>query len=333
MFTAAGFVVEQISGMPLKDFMKARIFEPLGMNDTTVTIAGIRDSANHATPYKKYLGQVVPTTWLTFDGMPGAGGVNSTVKDMAPWVAVQMNGGAYKGTRIISEKTLAEIHRPRVVVPPMGKEYYNPAQPLTAYAFGWDVSPYRGHLCLNHSGGTDGFASYLTFLPDEKLGMMLFINRENCPFHFAMAAQLYDHALGVTETQDWPAFYFARQAKMQQETLDASAKIVKARDSAAQPTHALDAFVGVYNHPGYGDMTVALRDGALRLLYNGCDFALTHNNRDTFEFVFEQTDPVSIMTLTFRTDRYGAVDGLETPSFEPALDTPMVFGRVKAEEK
>ena len=328
MYAAAAYAAEQIAGMPFRDFLRTRIFEPLGMSDTTCELAGLRDAPNTAKPYKKQQDALVQAAYLNFDGMAGAGAINSTVADMAAWLAVNINGGAHKDVRILSEKTLAEIHTPRTVVPALPYGFV-PQKPLAAYAFGWNAEPYRGRLALCHSGLTSGYSSYMTFMPAEKLGIVLLMNLHHSPFHFAAAAELFDHILGGGDGTDWFAFYEARKHAMLRPQMEQNARVESARRPEARPTRPLEAFAGLYRHAGYGALSVGLGADGLLLRYNGMSAVLRHSHDDTFDFVFAPDEPPNLLTASFHTPRGGETQTVAIP-FEPSLTEPIVFERVSA---
>ncbi|MBQ6662401.1 MAG: serine hydrolase [Firmicutes bacterium] len=329
-YTLAGYIIEKISGMPFKDFLTENIFKPLGMENSGCTIAALRDAKNGAKPHKIKNGEIVPEHFLSFDGMAGAGGSCSTVHDMAKWIACNMNEGEYKGTRIVKAETMREIKTPRVVVPEMEEEK-NDAMPLCCYAFGWNVQPYRGHRMLNHSGGTDGFAINLAYLPDEKVGLMLYSNRWGSIAPFAVTNMLFDFLLGEGEETDWFSFYQKMRDKWQKQVDKENRAFIKARDPQA-PTRPLKDYVGTYNHKSYGDFRIVLQKGGLRLKYNGLDIPLTPNHYDTFECPYEDCAPYKIYPITFYADSKGKIDTLCIP-FEESLKEPLTLKRVKKEKK
>lgn len=321
MFTAAGAVVEAVSGMPWGEFLTKRIFTPLGMKDTTYTISGLKDAANRALPYGKKDGKPKRLEYRNFDGMAGCGTVNSTVKDMAAWISMNINGGIHMGTRIISQATLSEIHTQRNAVPPLPGGF-NPHMPLAAYAFGWSVQPYRGRLCLNHSGGIDGFTSYATFMPEEKYGIMLFCNQGGSNMPFAVAAHIFDQLLGTADGIDWADFYKKRSDAMMAAAPGPSEAIRAARAPETAVNRPVSQLAGTYSHKGYGEVEITADKDALTLHYNGWAMPLAHNNYETFEFNY--ADGEGLMTVTFVPDAKGAIACLSIP-IEPSLGEPISF--------
>ena len=114
----AGRIIEVLSGMSYEDFMLKRLFEPLGMKDTTFW----PDEAQISRIAKSYkankdktdleettVGQLkYPLNDRTRQPMP-AGGLFSTAIDTAKFCQMLLNGGTFKGKRIISEASVKQM--------------------------------------------------------------------------------------------------------------------------------------------------------------------------------------------------------------------------------
>jgi CubicO group peptidase (beta-lactamase class C family) len=109
-----GRVIEVVSGMSYESFLKARIFDPLAMANSTFnpTVAQLESLA---VTYGKIDGKLVPGTNLMVDFQAGskhpvpAGGLFSTAGDMARLYQMMLNKGELKGKRILNEAAVAEM--------------------------------------------------------------------------------------------------------------------------------------------------------------------------------------------------------------------------------
>jgi CubicO group peptidase (beta-lactamase class C family) len=112
-----GLVVQRVSGMPLADFFRTRIFEPLGMHDTFFTVP--EDKRDRLTdcyarpdpvnePTKKVMfDSAAETMWGTpFKLVSGGGGLVSTALDYHRFCTMCLNGGELDGARILGRKTI-----------------------------------------------------------------------------------------------------------------------------------------------------------------------------------------------------------------------------------
>ncbi len=105
-----GILVERVSGQPLPEFMRKRIFEPLGMNDTAFWIPPDRQ---HRAARLQDLGRV-PASWIPSNrAVPGfvsaAGGLYSTVDDYLKFARMLLGGGRLGDVRILAAATVAQM--------------------------------------------------------------------------------------------------------------------------------------------------------------------------------------------------------------------------------
>jgi CubicO group peptidase (beta-lactamase class C family) len=161
-YHVAARLVEVLSGETFATYLRTHVLQPAGMpaslttNTDDQTVSGLADG--HVVAY----GQPIATPARgTFVG--GAGDVVSTAADMAHWLILHTNGGrAANGTRLVSERSLKEIHT---------------ASGPSGYALGWDTDgPAAAPTRLVHSGNLLTFSAYQAVLPDAGYGVALLFN-------------------------------------------------------------------------------------------------------------------------------------------------------------
>ena len=107
-FDTLGRIVEIASGMSFDQFLRQRLFEPLGMNDTSFNVPE-RDFARVANIYRKTPGGLEKGAPLAI-GTPvyfsGAGGLTCTAEDYLKFAQMLANGGQLNGKRILSPWTV-----------------------------------------------------------------------------------------------------------------------------------------------------------------------------------------------------------------------------------
>lgn len=121
-----GRVVEVAAGQPLGVFLKARLFDPLGMKDTSFTVPEPERQTRIA---EAFAGDGVTPGSALFDPRrpaafeSGGGGLMSTAPDYARFLLMLTRGGQLDGRRYLSEATLKEMTRdhlgPQVVRTPL----------------------------------------------------------------------------------------------------------------------------------------------------------------------------------------------------------------------
>ncbi|MEO7234096.1 MAG: serine hydrolase domain-containing protein [Lapillicoccus sp.] len=110
----------------------------------------------------------------------------STVTDMAAYVRLQLRRGrSVTGGQVVSEANLAECWKPHIT-------QSTPGLPVAVqYALGWSVIDYPdGTRLVTHSGGIDGFTSYIAFLPQHDLGVVVLTNMNPTPTGLQWSGQV-----------------------------------------------------------------------------------------------------------------------------------------------
>jgi CubicO group peptidase (beta-lactamase class C family) len=318
MFIAAGEVVAAASGMPWADFVESRILKPLQMNRTVTSTADLPGVDNVATPHKNWIDRVEPIEWYNWDAMAAAGGIISSVSDMANWLKLQLGNGEAGETRLFSEASSWEMwtdHTPRAIT--AGSRRTTPSTHFRGYGLGWGLNDDRGRLIVSHGGGYDGMFSRVVLVPEENLGMAVFTNSMTS-ISTAVTNMILDAYLGG-EGQEWSRSMLAgweagrRGFEARQDRFEAE------RVEGTSPSVALGDYAGRYGGPMYGDATITVEDGGLvlRLLPNPDLVAdLTHLHHDTYLIEWRNTFAwFGKGAATFLFDPYGAVT-------EMKLDVP-----------
>jgi len=141
----AATILEKVSGKSYEQFLQERIFDPLGMSNTTFWPTEER-LKNYAPPHKKdsdgkRIPSVVkqlqyPLTDRSKRYAEAAGGLFSTPLDLLKFYQMILNRGMHNGKRILSEKSILEMWKRQT---PVGGK-------MDSYGLGWRVTPeYMGH--------------------------------------------------------------------------------------------------------------------------------------------------------------------------------------------
>lgn len=167
-----GYMVERISGMPFEDYCKQYIFEPLGMDNTSLRLSEIPYD-QLTTLYIYLLGFYVPIPYYEIHN-DGSGGMSSTAEDMAHFLKMKMQNGSYEGTQILQPETVELMHT--VQFP--GLPSYDIYGDSRNYGLGWIIWPMDNQSNYSnmqgHFGNTPGGLSSMTVLNDT--GVIFFGN-------------------------------------------------------------------------------------------------------------------------------------------------------------
>ena len=167
-----GYVIEKVSGKSYWDFLHERIFQPLGMNATRNSdpTAIIPDRAGaYSVRRDGWINQPHPHPSVGFS----AGCLMSTVRDMAKWDA------ALWGDKLLRQTVLQEMWTPAHV-----------AKGESTYGFGWNIRETGGHRFVGHNGEFVGTSTQIMRFLDDKLTIILLINRDQVNTA-PMAMQIY----------------------------------------------------------------------------------------------------------------------------------------------
>jgi Beta-lactamase class C and other penicillin binding proteins len=310
LYVAAGEVVGAVSGMAWEDFVKTRIFDRVGMENTISRYSTLKDQPNVAYAHARRNGKVEVReryfeTNIGDNGNP-AGGIASSAADMSRWLITQLDSGRTPdGFRIFepaATEQLWKIIRPM----PIDKEpeWLKPNQKnFYGYALGFRAYDYRGVKIIGHGGLLTGFVSQIAMVPDHGLGVVVLTNQLSSGAYWAIINHVLDYYLG-NESFDWIAGYKKEldQSLARQDSARAKYKPV-ARDPEWKRSLPLSSYAGAYRDRLLGRGVISLiGDSTLRIdftkspQYSG---RLRYLHGDQFQLIYDNTDRGEGPFLTF----------------------------------
>jgi CubicO group peptidase (beta-lactamase class C family) len=292
MFMAAGEVVPAVTGKPWKDFIKERIFEPLGMKNSNIGTTDLKKYNNVAAAHYVYLdGKTITVPYTSSDNVQAAVGINSNVIEMAQWLKMLLNNGIFDDKRILNEKSIWQMWSSHTVnrVTQSAKKLF-PTTHFRSYGLGWGLSDYHGYKVIGHGGGLDGMISRVALVPEIKLGLVILTNSIN-GLPTALGYKIIDTYLGV-KPKDWSGIYLERYRESVKKELQRGIDITKKHEKGTNAEVKLEDYAGLYGGPMYGDAKVTLQKGKLVLeLLPAPVFIsdLAHLHYDTFVLKLRNT--------------------------------------------
>ncbi|KGI77648.1 serine hydrolase [Oleiagrimonas soli] len=338
LFGVAELVIENVSGESYRHFLKTRFFEPLGMHDTRFNYHYIQPSDHDvATGYAKYdFKDLKPVAKLAWANNSGAGGIYSSVHDMAKWIIAQLDGGVYgenaDGTpkRLFSEKRHEEMWSVQTAIHPSKPEIPELAAiapDYAGYGEGWHLSEFRGHKVVYHTGGWPGFVSRVTMIPDLKLGMVVLTNQQSGAAFQAVTYRILDAYMHAPKT-DWTAVYAKAEAKSEAKADDSWKKHEAARDKHSKPSLPLSGYAGTYRDPWYGDVGLRVEGGHLVMQFSHTKQLLGDLKpwqHDTFIVHWRDRSLNADAFVTFALDADGHVREMRMKPVSPLTDFSFDF--------
>jgi CubicO group peptidase (beta-lactamase class C family) len=175
-YCVLAMVVEKVSGMPFGEFLRKRIFEPLGMDRTLAFEYSKNMVPERAYGYTNDAGVWLETDQSSTSATLGDGGIYTNLKDLIKWDDALRNHALLSAeefqpaiTPALPPETTASLGAPKFFTDPDGKP--------VSYGFGWFLDPYRGHTRMWHTGSSMGFRTVIERFTMDDLTIIILSNR------------------------------------------------------------------------------------------------------------------------------------------------------------
>lgn len=180
-----------------EDALSTNLLKPLNMTNTTSSYEGLLKCPNRATPHSRTpgkKGKLIPhdTYSRGYYNVAPAGGINSSIRDMALFLKAQLGGAQ----AVINSKMLSRLHKPTINAPNILKGYATTKKPVNnaAYGLGFRMADFAGEKIVFHGGWLRGFTNFIGFLPKQQVGIVILHNSES-RFSTRLAMQFFDSFL------------------------------------------------------------------------------------------------------------------------------------------
>src|SRR6266852_3498582 len=174
-YVVLGLVMAKVSGKPFGQFLRERIFAPLGMTQTLAYEKGQSEVSRRAYGHSKEGEAWKETDQSSTSATLGDGGIYSSLEDLAKW------------DEALAQHTLLSEEEMQVALTPVKlADGSQPRWPQNSdrlegtpvvYGFGWFLDPYRGRARMWHYGDTTGFHTYIVRFVADKLTIVVLCNR------------------------------------------------------------------------------------------------------------------------------------------------------------
>ncbi len=286
MYVVAGKVIKRVTNNTWEEELASRILKPLRMDRSGISNQ-LQEITDVAQPYAELGGKLQKLSFLYPRSTLAASAMHSSASDMAKWVRVQL----YDDTQpnFIQKETLDEMH---TIHMPYAVQSSEPS----GYGLGWEIDTYRGRKQVHHGGTLEGFFSEVSFLPNEKIGLVILTNSSTDGRHAISCIKnsIYDYFLGIQDTNQ---------------------KI-------------LQKYEGQYVHPAYGMMEIKVEYNSLMATLGRMKVQLNQKS----EGIFEAKYPVllaygvnPIVEFSFFSNSLGEVDELHVPFEHFRSAPPIIF--------
>jgi CubicO group peptidase (beta-lactamase class C family) len=310
MYVGVGQAIELQTGKTWEDFVRERIFKPLEMNTSTYSVADMQKQPEFGVGYteKRDTFELYHIPYYEDQaGMAPCGAIISNIQEMSHWLICLMNDGKYNGKQVLPPDVLKATLQPSIALPnTMGESrgYWEILN--SAYGMGRWTASYRGHLLAYHGGDLDGFHSQVSFMPQDHIGVIVFVIGDHCAsLYNTISYNVYERLLGMDQTP-WSARRLEMRLKDKKAGTEARAKAGADRVEGTKPSHTLEDYVADYEHPAYGILKIGLKDGQLQFDFHKIRFPLNNYHYDRFDTPDDER--FGKWSVSFSTNPQGDID-------------------------
>jgi CubicO group peptidase (beta-lactamase class C family) len=268
LYIVAGEVISRVSGMSWDDFMKKRVLEPLGLQETYCTYSYIPEGKIIAEPHTVKNDKAVPIPAFEFDLKKingAAGSFYSNVYDMSYWMIFQMNKGKY-GDKLEESLFSYASHYKMWTIHTTIEGGFNPRYHthFKGYGYGWFLEDINGKMKVYHTGGMPGMLSKVTLIPEIKLGIVVLTNAsdDGAGVFEAVSQSILDSYLGL-DNYEWVdnySSYFADRQSLGDSIMENVWQKVKNNNDQ---TINLKNYIGFYRDNWLGEAEIYVKDDEL----------------------------------------------------------------------
>ncbi|MBD9472435.1 serine hydrolase [Achromobacter sp. ACM01] len=312
--TIGAEAVAKAAGRPWEQLADEQLFKPLGMKSTSYRYGDFEAHGNRAVLHAYQNGRFVPTGQRNADQQAPAGGVSSTVVDLAEWLKLLLADGQYQGKPMIA---------PGALLPALSPQAFSAcAHDLDSrsgfYGYGFNVNTeLGGRPSMGHSGAfLMGTGTTFRIVPSAGIGIVVLTNGAPVGAAESVAASFTDTALYGKPTRDWFAAYNGAMKAFFEPQADLSGQADPAKPAASK---ALSQYTGRFDNPYYGPAEIQEANGALTLVLGpkGMRFPLRHWDGDTYAFspAGEAELVASLASIVFKMDQ-GRAQGFDIKFYD-----------------
>ena len=309
MFSAVGYIIELKSSKTWENYVRENIFEPLDMNTSTYTISDMLKLPDHGVPYREKRDSFelyqIPYYEDT-EGVAPAGAIISNINELSHWLVALMNDGNYNGKQVLPPNVLKATMQPAIGLPnALGEAlgYWEVLNP--DYGMGRQTASYRGHLMTFHGGDLPGFHSQVSFLPNEKIGVIvLVIGDHAAPLYNVVSYNVYERLLGMDQTP-WSERRLKIRLANKKAGTEARAKAGGDRVPDTKPSHPLSDYAAEYENPAYGIVKIGCKSEQLDFTFHEFQYPLSHFHYDRFDT--PDDEQYGRFSVNFRTNPQGDI--------------------------
>jgi CubicO group peptidase (beta-lactamase class C family) len=288
-----------------------KLFRPLGMTSTSARYADFLTRSNRSALHVKVDGTWAAKLKRDPDAQAPAGGVSSSVRDLAQWVRLELGGGK----TLIAAAALDETHAPLMA---------RGDNPVTGgasfYGLGWNIEFGRHGLSWGHAGAFSvGARTLVTIYPKSNLGIIVLSNAFPTGVPEGLADSFADLVFDGKAGKDWVKGWEEIYNGLFGPAVAAAKATYGTPPASATPALALASYAGRYANAYVGEAVVANEQGVLTLTIGpggARTYALSHFDRDLFLYFPDPETPDKPSAVRFGIGADGKASAMTVESLD-----------------
>lgn len=270
----AAKAMEHATGKPWKTLMAEELFIPLGMRKSSSYVSDYPPGAIlPSIAVDKYGNVTRQALFKTNSTMHAAGGVVSTLNDMAKWMQFNL----LQSPQLSKDGTF--FNQLHAATTPQVKDYFSYKR--SGYSLGWDIATYHGTALLTRFGGYGGISFHASFMPQQQLAIVSFFNEERAHLLPHLAANyIYNLLISPEQAQQ----RFIAEGERLNQSLLREQQTANEMSDPIQISESNQVLLGNYiGEQGWPDVELFKNNSQLWLRWGQLDGPLYHgSDKDQF---------------------------------------------------
>jgi CubicO group peptidase (beta-lactamase class C family) len=308
MYAASGHIIDLVEGKTWETYVQEKILNPLKMNNTFFSITDMKKQQDIFVPFneKRDTDTLYKIAYLEDTGGLGpAGSIISNITDLSHWLAALMNKGVYEGKQVIPEAVVKATMEPSIALRngALDKGYTEILNPV--YGMGRQSMSYRGHQLVLHGGDLNGIHSQISYMPQDDLGVIVFVIGDHSIGYNSIVYNVYEHLLGLSITP-WSERGLKNRDANKKQGKEGREKAMQGQVKDAKPSHNTDDYLGDFENAAYGIINVSQKDSHMQFTLHNIHLPMHHFHYDRFDTTNDEED--GFYSLNYQTNPQGEID-------------------------
>jgi len=345
LYIVAGEVIAKVSGLSWEEFIEQKILHPVGMKKSAASYIRLKDKSNVIAPPGRVHGKVQVIERTTNELMNAAGGIYSSVAEMANWASLLLNtynhhnkttaplSGARQHDKLLSRKQLNELWSPQTIIPVRNPGAYNTH--FAAYGLGFRLADEMGSKVISHTGGLAGMVTKMTLIPELDLAIIVLTNQQVGAAFTVITNEIKDGYFHMNDP-DWLNIY-AKAAQANQSNANKQVEAIlaelknpitqnpepKTQNPESKTQNPAPNIIGTYKDPWLGNITIFQKNDQLRFLSErspGLDGQVYWYKGTSFVVKWDDRSMDADAFMRFELDFDGLPSGFTMKAISPMTD-------------